>query len=85
MAVVLAGLISVMSRFERGVGSPTARPWSSIAATVLATASLIGLALRGFGRLTAIPAVAALLLASFLVRRPHPAFWRHFLATTARK
>ncbi len=70
MAVVLAGLVAIMGRFERGSGEPpAAAPWRSIASTVLASASLIGLALRGFGRLSAVPAVAALLLASVLVTR----------------
>jgi hypothetical protein len=69
MAVVLAGLVSVMSRFERGRGEPpTATPWRSVAAAALATSCLIALALRGFGRLTAVPSVAALVAAAALVR-----------------
>ncbi len=69
MAVVLAGLVFVMGRFERGRAEPPpATRWRSVAATVLSAGCLIALALRGFGRLTAVPAVVALLVAAALVR-----------------
>ena len=70
LAVALVSLVLVMGRLERGSGrSAPAGPGRSLAAATLATTGLIALALRGFGRLSAIPAVAALLLADLLLRR----------------